>query len=92
MFAILAEEGGGRRGDRDDPEEVVQQQDGDQQEDVPLLLVAPALGLDGLALARESEEQGEAVQEGTEPTGGIALEKMLGGTTGDSGAGRPSLG
>ncbi len=106
----------------------MQQQGGDQQEDVPLLLVAPALDLvapalelvapvvdlagpaldlvvapaldlvapaldlAGPALVRESEEQREAVEEGAEPTGGIATEEALGGTTGGGGQSRASLG
>jgi len=78
---------------------VVQQQGGDQQEDVPLLLVAPALDLvapaldlAGPALVGESEEQGEVVEGGTEPTGGIAPERTHGGTTGGSGQSRAQLG
>ena len=104
-FGILAEEvEGRRRGDRDDPEDVVhqqggdqqqdvvQQQGGDQQQDVPLLLVAPALELAGPALVRESEGQREVVEEGAQPTSGIAAEKALGGTTGGSVQSRASLG
>ncbi len=78
----------------------------DQQEDVPLVLVAPALDLvapaldlvapaldlAGPALVQESEEQREAVEEGAEPTGGIATEEALGGTTGGGGQSRASLG
>ena len=90
----------------DQQQDVVQQQGGDQQQDVPLLLVAPALelvapavGLAGPALdlaapalVRESEEQRKVVEEGAKPTGGIAAEKALGGTTGGSGQSRASLG
>ena len=91
-FEILAEGvAGGRRGERDNPEDVVQQQGGDQQADVLLLLVALVPSLVAPALVRESEEQGEAVQEGTERTGAIATEKVLGGTTGGGTGGRPSL-
>jgi len=78
---------------------VVQQQGGDQQEDVPLLLVAPALDLvapaldlAGPALVGESEEQRKVVEEGAQPTSGIAAEKALVGTTGGSGQSRASLG
>ncbi len=70
----------------------MQQQGGDQQADVLLLLVALAPSLVAPALVRESEAQREAVQEGTERTGAIATEKTLGGTTGDGGGGRLSLG
>ncbi len=91
----------------------MQQQGGDQQEDVPLVLVAPALDLvapalelvapaldlvapaldlAGPALVGEIEEQREAVEEGAEPTGGIATEEALGGTTGGSGQSRAQLG
>ena len=68
----------------------MRQQDGDQQVDVLLLLdalvpslVAPALGLVGPALLVEGR---------TEPTGGIAPERTLGGTTGGSGQSRAPLG
>ena len=93
------EVGRGRRGDRDDPEDVLRQQDGDQQVDVLLLLdalvpslVAPALGLVGPALLGESEDKRELVEGRTEPTGGIAPERTLGGTTGDSGQSRAPSG
>jgi len=76
----------------DQQQDVVQQQGGDQQQDVPLLLVAPALDLAGPALVRESEEQRKVVEEGAKPTGGIAAEKALVGTTGGSGQSRASLG
>ncbi len=68
----------------------MRQQDGDQQVDVLLLLdalvpslVAPALGLVAPALLVEGR---------TEPTGGIAPERTLGGTTGGSGQSRAPLG
>ena len=76
----------------DQQQDVVQQQGGDQQQDVPLLLVAPALDLAGPALVGESEEQRKVVEEGAQPTSGIAAEKALGGTTGGSGQSRASLG
>ncbi len=78
------------RGDRDNPEEAVQQLDGDQQENVLVLLVVP--NLVGPALLREIEEKRALVERGTEPTGDIAPEKTLGGTTGGSGQSRAQLG
>ncbi len=55
-------------------------------------LAGPALDLAGPALVGESEEQRKVVEEGAKPTGGIAAEKALGGTTGGSGQSRASLG
>ncbi len=75
----------------DQQQDVVQQQGGEQQEDVPLLLVVPAPNPVAPALVREGEEQGEVVEAGAEPTGGIAPEKTLGGITGGSGQSRASL-
>ncbi len=93
------EVGRGRRGDRDNPKDVLQQQDGDQQVDVLLLLdalvpslVAPVLDLVGPGLLREIEEERVLVEGSTELTVGIAPEKTLGGTTGDSGQSRAQLG
>jgi len=76
------------RGDRDHREKAVQRQDGNHQAGVLVVLVvapnleAPVLG------PREIEAKLGAV----EPTGDIAPEKMLGGTTGDSGPLRAQLG
>jgi len=85
--------------DRDDLEGAVQQLDGVRQVGVLVLLVAPrlvvALALSlvvGPALLRQIEANRELVQERPDPTGGIALEKMHGGTTGDSGQSRAQLG
>ena len=92
------EVGRGRRGDPDDPEEVVRQQDGDRQVGVLVLLVvppslvAPALGPVAPALLGEREDKRELVDGRTEPTGGIAPERTLGGTTGGSGQSRAPLG
>ena len=67
----------------------MRQQDGDRQVGVLVLLVVPpslvalALGLVGPALLVEGR---------TEPTGGIAPERTLGGTTGGSGQSRAPLG
>jgi hypothetical protein len=52
---------------------------------VLVLLVGPAL-------LGESEVNRELVEGRTEPTGGIAPEKTLGGTTGGSGQSRAQLG
>ncbi len=87
-----------RRGDRDDPEEVLPQPGGDPQVGAPVpvvvpSLVAPAQGVVGPALVGEVEEGPEVtVDEGAEPTGSIAPEKTLGGTTGGSGLSRAQLG
>lgn len=59
-------------------------------------LVAPALSLVGLvvspALLRQIEVNRELAQERPAPTGGIALEKTPGGTTGDTGQSEAQLG
>ncbi len=81
-----------RRGDRDDPEEGVRQQDGDQQVDVLVLLDALVPSPVVPALLGESEDKRELVEGRTEPTGGIAPERTLGGTTGGSGQSRAPLG
>ena len=105
-FEIPADqEAAGRRRDRDDPEEVVPQPDGVRQPDgnrqvgvlvvlvVPRLVVAKALSLAvGPALFRQIEVNRELVQERPDPTGGIALEKTPGGTTGDTGQSGAQLG
>jgi len=54
-------------------------------------LVAPALDPVAPALVGDSEEQGEVMEEGAEPTGGIAPEEALGGTTEGSEQSRASL-
>ncbi len=85
--------------DRDDLEGTVQQLDGVRQVGVlvllvvPRLVVAPALSLAvGLAPFRQIEVNRELVQERPDPTGGIALEKTPGATTGDTGQSGAQLG
>jgi hypothetical protein len=89
----------GRRRGRPDPEEAVQQLDGNQLVGVLVLLVVPrlvvakALSLAvGPATFRQIEVNRELVQEQPDPTGGIALEKTPGGTTGDTGQSGAQLG
>jgi len=87
-----------RRGDRDDPEEMLPQPGGDPQVGAPVpvvvpSLVAPAQDVVEPALVGEVEKGPEVVvDEGADPTGGIAPEKTLGGTTGGSGLSRAQLG
>jgi hypothetical protein len=80
------------RGDRDDPEEVLPHPSGERVAGELVPLVAPARVV-APALVGEVEEVPEVVvDEGREPTGGIAPEKTLGATTGGSGQSRAQSG
>ncbi len=84
-----------RRGDRDDPEEVLPHPSGDPQVGVPVPVVVPSLvapAQDVVAPALVEEGPEVVVDVGAEPTGGIAPEKTLGGTTGGSGQSRAQSG